>query len=182
MISSIKNDVEFRNTNKKNIYHLFYSQFPTTDTEFLTKIARQIERCIFNYTIHEAKTHKIVRKWDNQYFIQIYINRFRSIYTNIKSNQDFATQIIQGKIPIKQLCSITHLEIAPELWKNLIDKKIQRDVSKCTGNDQANTDMYECKKCKSRRCQYYEMQVRSADEGCSVYVSCLDCGKHWRIN
>ena len=47
------------------------------------KLAINLEIAIFNYCIQEAKNKKIVRKWDNKYFVQIYMNRFRSIYNNI---------------------------------------------------------------------------------------------------
>lgn len=43
---------------------------------------------------------------------------------------------------------------------------------------QAETDAFQCGKCKQRRCMYYQMQTRSADEpmtvrrvGCPVLVS-----------
>ena len=64
--------------------------------------------------------------------------------------------------------------------KDLIEKKMKRDASKYTENIQASTNMYTCKKCKSDRCSYYEMQTRSADEPATIFVTCLDCGKHWR--
>jgi DNA-directed RNA polymerase subunit M/transcription elongation factor TFIIS len=75
---------------------------------------------------------------------------------------------------------MTHQEINPKQWKEWIDKKIQRDASKFNDNIQASTDMYTCKKCRSTRCTYYEMQTRSADEPATIFVTCLDCGKHFR--
>ena len=32
-----------------------------------------LEKAVFNYTICQSKERKIVRKWDNKYFKQIYI-------------------------------------------------------------------------------------------------------------
>ena len=43
------------------------------------KKAINIEKGIYNYCIQEAKNRKIVRKWDNRFFTQLYIDRFRSI-------------------------------------------------------------------------------------------------------
>ena len=60
---------------------------------------------------------------------------------------------------------------------NSVDKD---DASKYDDNIQASTNMYTCRKCKSTRCTYYEMQTRSADEPATIFVTCLDCGKHWR--
>lgn len=38
---------------------------------------------------------------------------------------------------------------------------------------QAETDAFQCGKCKQRRCMYYQMQTRSADE--PMTVRCVDC-------
>lgn len=40
----------------------------------------------------------------------------------------------------------------------------------------------ECKKCKSKRVFYYQRQVRSSDEGFSLFCSCISCGSKWREN
>ena len=71
---------------------------------------------------------------------------------------------------------MTHQELEPEKWKDLIDQKIKRDASKFVTNIQATTDMFTCRKCKSKRSTFYEMQTRSADEPATIFVTCLDCG------
>jgi len=75
---------------------------------------------------------------------------------------------------------MTHQEMNPAHWRALIDKKIKRDANKYTTNIKASTDMFTCKKCKSKRCTYYELQTRSADEPATIFVTCLDCGKNWK--
>ena len=75
---------------------------------------------------------------------------------------------------------MTHQELNPEHWKEYIDKKIKRDASKYNMNIEASTDMFTCKKCKSKKCTYYELQTRSADEPMTIFVSCLDCGAHFK--
>ena len=45
-----------------------------------------LEKGIFNFALNEAKNRKVVKKWDNPYFVQIYIDRLRSIFTNLKNN------------------------------------------------------------------------------------------------
>ena len=47
------------------------------------KIARNLERAIFNYAIQEASRKKIIKKWENPFFSQIYVDRLRSIYKNL---------------------------------------------------------------------------------------------------
>ena len=66
------------------------------------------------------------------------------------------------------------------LAKDMIEQKMRRDAVKFSTNVEAMTDMFVCKKCKSRKCTYYELQTRSADEPSTIFISCLDCGKHWK--
>ena len=141
--------------------------------------ATNLEIGIFNYAIKEATRRKIVKKWENPHFVSIYIDRLRSIYMNLK-NEHLRTLLHNGEIEPKQLAFMTHQEFKPERWRELIEKKMKRDASKYNDNIQASTDMYTCRKCKSNRCTYYEMQTRSADEPATIFVTCLDCGKHWR--
>lgn len=142
-------------------------------------ISINVEKSIFNFAINEAKMKKLVRKWESKEFSSIYIDRLRSIYINLK-NSEFLSQIKNKEITPQQLAKMTHQEFNPEHWKELIERKIKRDSSKLTNNIEASTDMYTCKKCKSKRCSYFELQTRSADEPTTVFVTCLDCGKHWK--
>lgn len=138
-----------------------------------------LEKGIFNYAIKEAGRKKIVKKWENPHFVCLYKDRLRSIYMNLK-NDNFLKQIQNGDILPQNVAFMTHQEFNPERWRVLIEKKMKRDASKYDDNIQASTNMYTCRKCKSNRCTYYEMQTRSADEPATIFVTCLDCGKHWR--
>jgi DNA-directed RNA polymerase subunit M/transcription elongation factor TFIIS len=143
------------------------------------KLATNLEKAIFNYTIKEATSRKIIKKWENPHFVQLYIDRLRSIINNL-DNQEIISQIHSGELPVQTFAFMTHQEMKPERWGELIAKKIKRDASRFDTNIEASTDMYKCKKCKSTKCTYYEMQTRSADEPATIFVTCLDCGKHWK--
>jgi transcription elongation factor S-II len=142
-------------------------------------LAINLEKGIYNYSIKEANSKKIVKKWENPHFSQLYLDRLRSIYINIK-NKDLLEQIKSGEITPQTLAFMTHQEMNPQQWHSLIEKKMKRDASKFNTNIQASTDMFTCKKCRSKRCTYYELQTRSADEPATIFVTCLDCGKHWK--
>ena len=143
------------------------------------KTAINLEKGVFNYAIKEASSRKIVKKGENNQFVQLYIDRMRSIYINLK-NEALLQQLKTKEIPPQAFAFMTHQEFCPEHWKDYIDRKQKRDTSKYTNNVEASTDMFVCKKCKSRRCTYYELQVRSADEPTNVFITCLDCGKNWK--
>ena len=143
------------------------------------KYSLNLEKGIFNYSIKEATRRKIIKKWENLSFVQIYIDQFRSIYLNIK-NDILLDKIKNNILKPDVLAFMTHQELNPERWKILIEKKIKRDQLKYNTNMDAATDVFVCKKCKSNKCSYYQMQTRSADEPMTTFVSCLDCGARWK--
>jgi DNA-directed RNA polymerase subunit M/transcription elongation factor TFIIS len=142
------------------------------------KLATNLEKAIFNYAIQEATKKKIIKKWENPFFAQIYTDRLRTIHRNL--NNDTRTALQSGELSPQQFAFMTHQEMNPEHWMELIQQKVKRDASKFNTNIEASTDMYTCKKCRSKKCTYYEMQTRSADEPATIFVTCLDCGKHFR--
>ena len=142
-------------------------------------ISINLEKGIFNYAIKEGTSKKIIKKWDNPHFVQLYLDRMRSIYINLK-HEELLDQLKNGDIAPQTLAFMTHQEMNQTRWKDLIEQKIKRDANKYTTNIQASTDMFTCRKCKSKRCTYYELQTRSADEPATIFITCLDCGKNWK--
>lgn len=140
-----------------------------------------LEIGIFNYAIKDATNQKIIKKWDNPSFITLYSDRLRTIYSNLK-NPDIIKNIKSGDLLPKTFAFMTHQEMNPEHWKVMIDRHIKRVASKYSTNIEAMTEMFTCKKCKSKKCTYYELQTRSADEPSTIFITCIDCGKHWKQN
>lgn len=60
-------------------------------------------------------------------------------------------------------------------------KKDAMNESVAASDTQAETDMFQCNNCKKRRCKYFQMQTRSSDEPMTTFVSCLNCGKRWKV-
>lgn len=40
----------------------------------------------------------------------------------------------------------------------------------------------QCSKCKGKKTFSYQKQVRSSDEGFSLFVTCITCNSHWVEN
>jgi len=141
-------------------------------------MSRNMEKGIFNYAISECKSKKIIRKWENPQFSLIYVDKARSIYLNL--NDDIINQIKSKTIKAQEVAGMTHQELCPERWEQLINEKIQRDKYKYETTIEAATDTFTCRKCKSKKCTYYQMQTRSADEPMTTFVTCIDCGNRWK--
>ena len=88
-------------------------------------IRTNIEKGVYNYAIKEANTKKIIKKWNNPHFTQIYIDRLRTIYVNLK-NPELLQQVNSNIITPQALVFMTHQEMKPERWSKLIEQKIKR--------------------------------------------------------
>ena len=144
------------------------------------KITTNLEKGILNYSIDVSNKQNIVKKWDNELFVIIYTERLRTIMFNLQKNETLLTQIKNKEIKSHKLAFMTHQEMNPEKWKPLIEDKKIRDKNMYNPQIDANTDNFTCGKCKSKRCSYYQLQTRSADEPMTTFVTCIDCGNRWK--
>lgn len=167
----VKNSTEFR----KNVCGQLMKICPLTDQSI-----SNMEKSIYNNSIKEAGVHNIVKKWDNPLFVQLYTDRLRSIYINLKQSEDFRQRLINKEIKSHLVGEMTHQDMAPERWKKMIEEKKIRDENKYAPKVEASTDNFTCRKCKSNKCSYYQLQTRSADEPMTTFVTCLDCGSRWK--
>jgi transcription elongation factor S-II len=173
----IENPDEFR----KNVINQLSNYLKKNDiiTSDYDSLGKNLEKGIYNYCIRESNKKNIVKKWDNEYFIHIYIDKFRTVYSNI--NSKYLIDLVNTKqIKIHEVAFMTHQELCPDKWKQLLYVKKIRDENKYTPIIEASTDNFTCWKCKSKKCTYYQLQTRSADEPMTTFVTCLSCGQRWR--
>jgi len=171
----IANAATFRTNIRKKLHKLIKRK----------KMSANLEKGIFNYAIQTASLRNIVRKWDNDAFVMIYVDKFKSILINLNvkstiDNKELLKRLKGGDFKAHELAFMTHQELYPEKWKSLIEQKIKRDKSEGVVDLSAATDEFYCFKCKKRKCSYYQMQTRSADEPMTTFITCLLCGNNWR--
>ena len=167
----INNPEEFRHNICENVLSEFWED---------NLISENLERGIYNWTINEAVERRILKKWNNPYFVQLYIDHVRSIQTNLKKNSVLCDRIISHEIDSYAFAFMTHYEIDNDRWDPLIKEKMEIDKHKYEDRMEATTDTFTCRNCKSKRCHDMQLQTRSADEPMTIFVTCLDCGKRWR--
>jgi len=147
--------------------------------EIYIKYAKNLEKGVYNYCINQSTERNIVKKWENQYFVQLYVDRLRSIYMNINSKY-LRDKIINKTIKIHEIAFMNHQEMQPIKWHKLLEDKKIRDEYKFAPKIEASTDNFTCWKCKSKACTYYQLQTRSADEPMTTFVTCINCGQRWK--
>ena len=149
------------------------------------KLSRCIEKSIYNYVIDTAKEKNIMRKWNNNIFLHLYMNKVISVYSNLNSesyiqNDYLLKEILNKKINPNDIAKLSVYNIFPENWKDLLNEKSKRDELKYKLKPEAMTDQFKCRKCFSRSCSYYEVQTRSADEPMTQFITCLNCKNRWK--
>lgn len=91
---------------------------PIFDDETITI---NIEKGVYNYAIKEANARKIIKKWENPYFSQLYLDRLRSIYLNLK-NEELLNQIKSKEISAQNVAFMSHQEMNSQHWKPMIEE------------------------------------------------------------
>jgi len=144
-----------------------------------------VEESIFKFACDKSEQRKVIKKWENPIFRKIYINKARSLYINLDknsyiNNNSLIKKIFNNKFDLKNIAFMTYQEIFPEHWKQLLDEKYKREMAIYEDKPEAMTDMFKCGRCKQKKCTYYELQTRSADEAMTIFITCVNCGNRWR--
>lgn len=169
MLVKIDNPKNFRN----NIVNKIKEEANIKETW-----AKNIEIGIFNYSLQQAESKNVIKKWDNHYFVMIYLSKFKSLMSNI--NNDEVKKMLSNKtIKPHEIAFKSHQELKPERWEKLIEAKKIKEENMYAPKLEASTDNFTCR-CKSKKCTYFQLQTRSADEPMTTFVTCLDCGNRWK--
>jgi len=171
----INNEKTFRN-NIINIISKFINN---------KKKSKNIEKGIYDYTILCSKKKNIIVDWENKNFTEIYIHKFKTIYYNLDinssvNNKELLQNIKNKKIDEYKLAFMTHQELFPKKWEELLKKKEKKDKSLKNVDLSLATDEFKCFKCYKRLCTFYQQQTRSADEPMTTFINCLNCGNRWK--
>ena len=89
--------------------------------------------------------------------------------------------VLSGEIKAHEIAFMAHHEMMPEKWDARIKAKSSRDKNKFEQNVEAMTDTFTCRKCKGKQCTYMQAQTRSADEGITTFITCVNCCNRWKI-
>ncbi|KAI7902646.1 transcription elongation factor S-II [Cokeromyces recurvatus] len=116
---------------------------------------------------------------------QNYKNKVRSLALNLKNknNPGLRESVVSGELSVSKLCKMGVEEMASE-EAQARDRKLAEEAlfkARGAGSAQAETDMFKCGKCGGRKCTYFQMQTRSADEPMTTFVTCVGCGNHWKF-
>ncbi|KAI0710826.1 transcription elongation factor [Earliella scabrosa] len=140
-------------------------------SELILSRAKDIEKTVLN---------------DNGGTTAAYKAKIRSLFVNLKdkNNPGLRESVISGDLPVSRFCKMTSQEMASEERK-AADAKIEAQNLFNTlgaGEQEAETDAFQCGRCKQRKCRYRQAQTRSADEPMTTFVTCTVCNNRWKFS
>lgn len=176
--------IEYLTNNIKNINSMHFRYLssnvdrPYTITKFANilkdiETAIRIEAGIYEFTLVYITT----KNYNISLMPAIYMDKVNELVLNLDEssvlqNQTFKTAIQNHAFNPQIAAFMKPQDVHPIQWQELVRKNNLRDEKK---KNMAVTDLYQCYKCKGRRCRMMEMQTRSSDEPMTKFITCLDC-------
>lgn len=115
-----------------------------------------------------------------------YSTKMRSLSLNVKDkrNPSLRKGVIDGRISPESFVVMTAEEMASDEQKQERQRLIMKNLfnARAAEEQQAETDAFECSRCRQRKCRYYQKQTRSADEPMTVFVTCTNCNYRWKFS
>ena len=148
---------------------------------------QDIEIGIYNWTIQYSNDKKVIKNWKNPRFFKMYLEKARSVITNIDNesyveNKRLMTRLEEKEFAPHEISFMRPENCFPERWKAIVDAYLKKYENAYERKDVVVSSLFRCGKCKKKQCTYFEAQTRSADEGATVFVSCLNCGNKWKMS
>ena len=137
-------------------------------------IIKDIEESIYNFSIDYANVN------ETPYLLeQIYETKVDEILKLVKDNAEFIKKIKSNTLDLKQIAFLKPDELNPDKYDKINKKKELEEYKK---NNQATSNVFECRKCKTKKCQVTQLQTRAADEPATTIVTCMECGYQFSFN
>jgi DNA-directed RNA polymerase subunit M/transcription elongation factor TFIIS len=143
------------------------------------------ERCIYNGAVHSSIQRHVGKSWTHQPFIELYSRYAKHITANFHpksyvGNTELYDRYRAGEITFDDISKMDTYQLFEGRWSESFEQQQVREKRQLEGNKAMATDRFSCGRCHKRECTYYELQTRAADEPMTIFITCLNCGKHWR--
>jgi len=141
-------------------------------------IAAALEVALLQRCIRDCAKQGIEVTWANVAFWNHYRGRCIQFYENAP---DWIPKLVSGELTPAAFAEMTVVELSPKRWKAQIEAQIAKEKHLYSPSGNASIYFY-CSSCKKKtKCDYYQMQTRSADEPMTTFVTCLECDRRWKF-
>jgi len=114
-----------------------------------------------------------------------YNTKARAIKANLldEKNPDINLSLFTERLAPEEMVNANEFDLASEVVKRQreAERQYAKDATRSDWNKNSGvSDLFQCGKCKQRKCKYYQLQTRSADEPMTTFVTCVNCGHKFR--
>merc|ERR1712166_36111 len=111
-----------------------------------------------------------------------YKAKFKTLSFNLKKNVSLCEQMLSGAETPTEVCKLSVKDLASDdkkaRLKQLHEEALKNASMPVVPTD--TTDQWQCDKCGEKKCTYYQLQTRSADEPMTTFITCQNCGNNWK--
>jgi len=133
--------------------------------------SNEVETAILKKCVADAQEWFIDQAWDNPVFLNLYRNRAIDLYRYRQLMPTMTVEAFVNSTPLLQ---------NPERWAEIVQNTTEKEKATHSKKQTASIIM-DCRRCRKKtRCDYYQMQTRSADEPMTTFFTCLECDLRWR--
>ena len=153
----------------------------TRYSELGIEVGSDLESAILSRCIRECTIQGIEVSWTNPVFWNHYRGRCIQFYENMKLTPDWIKKLNSRDIDVSDFAELSAVDLCPKRWKARIDAQIEKHKHLYSNAGTASIYFY-CSGCKKKsKCDYYQLQTRSADEPMTTFVTCLECDRRWKF-
>ena len=137
--------------------------------------AKKLDESIYDY----SKKYVVLNNMNDIYNEMTYKTKSNELLRCLSSDNEYLINALtDGTITLEDLPLIRPQMLNRKQWDHVVKRLEYIDFKK---NNMATTDIYQCRKCKERKCHIYQAQTRSADEPMTTFVTCVSCGNNWKF-
>lgn len=142
----------------------------------------RLEKAVWNWNLRGFGPHD--RYWDNARLKFRYTTKVLSMCFNLTNpaNPGLRERVLSGALSPAAVVRQSPYELFPEMWEPVFDrvahKQLRRQLT--IDVDSVPDGLLQCRKCKSKKTTYTQLQTRSADEPLTTFALCIQCGTRWK--
>ena len=162
-------------------YKKILNEYKDLDMDIDTKkLSNELEEGTYNYSLERIEDTTDYNEETVPYhelktvYKQIFVKTICNMSVN-ENKKYVIEKIINEKWPVKNIPKIHREVLFPEKWDKFYKDRSEDKKKKKKG-------AHRCPKCKSWYTDYAEAQTRSADEACSIFCNCSNCGNRWKFS
>ncbi|ELA42428.1 transcription elongation factor S-II [Vittaforma corneae ATCC 50505] len=158
----------FNNSKYDKALEMFLGAFKANVKDINFDKAVFLSKCIVEHHISE--------------FSSTFPKEVRSKSHNLRENSKLCLSVYTSKIDTSDFVKMLPAQMQSEELRSRDSEYIKESLlASQVASAAADTDMFQCSKCKQKKCTYSQLQTRSCDEPMTTFVTCTNCGHRWKF-